>query len=280
LLFAPAFLFILHLFTLINRNSLNTINSANNTNPPGLIKTISNLFRSGSITTNPLNGMARSISAIFESLPDSLIIGSFLLSATLQSLPLFGIFLTLIELSIGRVAIGSLAAYISPSFSLSKGTGKNNCMPGVSYGTMQSVIASMTNKIGISFPSETMFILGGLASYVMSSVLQFREELIALGPEWESRIYIIGALIGIGMLSFIIHQVGNNCSGLGPLLLSGFMAVLAGVLISYQNKLLMGREAINLLGLPFLDSRVETGAPLYVCSDPNAAPPADSCPQK
>jgi hypothetical protein len=262
------------MYTLVNRTAATA---------PGPISTIYKLFRSGSTTSNPLHGIAKSIAAIFESLPDSLIIGSLLLSATLQSLPLFGIFLTLIELSIGRLAIGSLAAYISPSFSLSTSTGKNKCMPGVSYGTMQSVIASMANKINIAFPSETMFILGGLASYVMASILQFREELIALGPEWESRIYIIGALIGTGMLAFIMYQLGSDCStlGLGPLLLSGFMAVLVGVLISYQNKLFMGRESINLLGLPFLDNRVQTGAPLYVCSDPNAAPPAkDSCPQK
>jgi hypothetical protein len=211
--------------------------------------------------------LAQSIGAVFATLPDSLTIGSLLLAIIFQSLPLLMIFATLIELTIGRIAIGTIAGYLSPSFSLATtGSSSKKCLPGVSYGTMESITSAIANKLNIVFPSESMFVLGGLASYIMSSILQFREELKALGPEWEARIYIVAALIGIGMLSYIIYQVGNGCASLGSLLVSTFMAILAGLLISFQNKAFLGKESINVLGLPFLDERVQTGAPLYVCS--------------
>jgi hypothetical protein len=256
ILFTPALLFILWAMAAIDPTLPIT---------SGPIKILYKLFTTGSSATNPLNGLAQIIEGIFKTLPDSLTIGSLLLAVIFQSLPLLMIFTTLLELTIGRIAIGTLASYLSPSFSLSTSVSKK-CLPGVSYSTMESITSTMANKLNIIFPAEGMFVLGGLSSYIMSNILQFREELIALGPEWEARIYIIGTLIGIGMLSYIIYQVGNGCDTLGSLLISTFMAILTGVLISFQNKTFFGKESINILGLPFLDERVQTGAPLYVCS--------------
>jgi phosphate/sulfate permease len=111
----------------------------------------------------------------------------------------------------------------------------------------------------------------------MTSILQFREELVALGPEWEARIYIIGSLIGIGMIAYITYQVGNGCATTGSLLVSTFIAILTGALISFQNRMFLGKESINVLGLPFLDERVQTGAPLYVCSKKEESTGKDTC---
>lgn len=256
-LFTPALLFILWM-----------IAAASPTTPTTspIFGPIYKLFTSGTPATNPLNGLSQSIGAIFASLPDSLTIGSLLLAVIFQSLPLLMVFATLIELTIGRIAIGTMASYLSPSFSLSPSAGKGKCAPGVSYGTMESIAAAASSKFNVAFPSESMFIMGGLASYIMSNIIQFRQELKALGPDWEARIYIVAALIGIGMIAYIIYQVGNGCATLGSLLVSTFMAILAGLLISFQNKAFLGKESINVLGLPFLDERVQTGAPLYVCS--------------
>jgi hypothetical protein len=268
ILFAPALLFILWAIAAIDPTS------PTSSGPMGVIY---KLFNSGTIATNPLNGLAQSIGRIFATLPDSLTIGSLLLAVIFQSLPLLMIFTTIIELSIGRIAIGTLASYLSPSFSLVTSAGKGKCAPGVSYGTMESIAAAASAKFNIAFPSESMFIMGGLASYVMSSIIQFRQELTALGPEWEARIYIVAALIGVGMFAYIIYQVGNGCATIGSLLVSTFMAVLAGLLISFQNKAFLGKESINVLGLPFLDERVQTGAPLYVCSKKEESTNKNTC---
>lgn len=252
LLFAPALLFILWMIGA----------SPTSAGPIGFLYKI---FTAGSVTTNPLFALTECIARVFDTLPDSMMIGSFLLAVIFQSLPLLMMFVTLIELSIGRIAIGTLASYISPSFSLGASTGKGKCAPGISYGTMESIRGAINNKFHVLFPSKAMFVMGGLASYIMTNMLQFRQELVALGPEWEARIYIVAALIGLGMLAYIIYQVGNECATLGSVLISTLLAILAGILISFQNKSFFGKESINILGLPFLDDRVETGAPLFVC---------------
>jgi hypothetical protein len=257
LLFAPALLFILSLYT----KDLDS--STIQTSP--IIGPLSKLFTSGTIATNPLKGLAEGIGGIFSTLPDSLVIGSLIMATILQSLPLFGIFIALIELMLGRVLIGKAISVISPEFSLSKSSEKCKGMSGIKYATINSVSAAAADKFKVVFPSETMFILGGLAAYIMSNVIEFRDEMVALGPETEARMYLIAALIGIGLIAFITHQIAYSCSSTGSLILSGFIAILAGLLISFQNKVFMGRESINVLGLPFLDDRVSTGAPLYVC---------------
>jgi hypothetical protein len=73
-------------------------------------------------------------------------------------------------------------------------------------------------------------------------------------------------MIILGFATFIIYQLQNECNTFGSLLLSSILAILAGTLISFQNRTLFGKESINLLGLPYLDDRIETGAPLYVCT--------------
>jgi hypothetical protein len=221
----------------------------------------------GNPSVNPLAAISSSIGAMLMTLPDSLCIGSLILSIIFQSFPLFMVFITFIELVIGRIAIGTLASYISPSFSLSKDrSGKSQCSPGVQYDTLNSISTALRQQFNIIFPSETIFILGGIGSYVMSSILQMKDVMTQLGPDWEGRIYIIGTMLLLGFMTFIIYQLQNDCNTFGSLLLSSILAILAGTLISFQNRSLFGKEAINLLGLPYLDDRIETGAPLYVCS--------------
>ncbi len=67
----------------------------------------------------------------------------------------------------------------------------------------------------------------------------------------------------------IIHQKAFGCDSIGSLLISTLMAILAGLVISYQNNTLFGREAINILGLPYLDDRLETGDSVVVCGKPS-----------
>jgi hypothetical protein len=255
ILLFPAIMFSLYIF----------VNPNNPLSSP-ILGPIYNAFV-GNPSVNPLAAISSSIGAMLMTLPDSICIGSLILSVIFQSLPLFMIFITFIELVVGRIAIGTLASYISPSFSLTTDrSSKSQCSPGVHYNSFNSISAAIKQQFNIIFPSETIFILGGIGSYVMSSILQMKDVMTQLGPDWESRIYIIGAMLLLGFITFIIYQLQNECNSFGSLLLSSILAILAGTLISFQNRSLLGKESINLLGLPYLDDRIETGAPLYVCS--------------
>jgi hypothetical protein len=218
----------------------------------------------------PFASLTKSLGAMFMTLPDSLYIGTLLLSLILQSLPLFMTFTTLLELSVMRILIGLVTSYMSPEFSISVTTTKDpKCKPGVHYGLMNSVLSAATKKFNISFPSENIFILGGLGSYIVSSLYSMRDVLVQLGPEWEARMYISAGLFIFGGICYIIHQKAFGCDSIGSLLISTLMAILAGIVISYQNNTLFGRESINILGLPYLDDRLETGNSVVVCGKPS-----------
>lgn len=220
-------------------------------------------------TKEPFASLTKSLGGVFMSLPDSLYIGTLLLSVIFQSFPMFMTFITLIELSVMRLLIGLTASYMSPDFSVSISTPKDpRCKPGVRYGLMDSILSAASRKYNISFPSENIFILGGLGSYIVSSIYSMRDTLIQLGPEWEARMYISMAVFLLGAILYIIHQVAFGCDSIGSLLISTLMAILAGLLISFQNNNLFGKESINILGLPYLDDRMETGSPIVVCGAP------------
>ena len=223
-------------------------------------------------TKEPFGSLTKSLGAVFMSLPDSLYIGTFLLSVIFQSFPMFMSFITLIELSVMRLLIGLVASYMSPEFSVSiAGPPKDpRCKPGVRYGLMDSILGAASRKYNISFPSENIFILGGLGSYIVSSIYAMRDTLLQLGPEWEARMYISIAVFLLGAILYIIHQVTFGCDSIGSLLASTFMAILAGLIISFQNNSLFGKESINILGLPYLDDRMETGSPIVVCGAPKS----------
>ena len=260
-LFFPALLFSFWVYASLTSNS-NVASS--------FIGPLYKIFNASTPATNPMNAFAASIGAMFRSLPDSLFIGSFVLSAIFQSLPLFMIFIAFIELSLGRLAIGKFASVLSSDYSMQKpSVSSPQCSPGVHYNTPESILSVIANRYKITFPSDTMFIMGGIASYIATSVIQMKDVLTNLGPEWEGRLYIMLTTIILGFATFIIHQRIYGCDTLGTLLVSAILAIFSGSILSFAHNKLFGKEAINILGLPYLDNRLETGAPLYVCSDKN-----------
>ena len=260
LLFIPTLIFVLTIWRGINPESEGT----------PAIDFIDKMFMKNP-SINPFAGLATGMASMFASIPDALFIGSFLLAILFRSLPLAMIFSSLLELSVVRLIIGSLLARIKPDMAIATiATAANpRCKkPGIDMPTMDTILKAAGSKYEIAFPSDTIFILGGLASYIVTSLYQMKDVLKELGSEWELRFYISLGISIVGLLFYTIYQLTFGCSTIGPLILSILLSLAAGALISLQNKGIFGKEAINILGLPFLDERVDTGGPIYACAKP------------
>jgi hypothetical protein len=263
LLFVPVLIFILTIWQ--------HVNAAGATDTGPYSNFIEGVFMKNP-NKNPMAALSKGMASMFASIPDSLFIGSFVLAILFQSLPLAAIFGSLIELSAIRLVIGNILARIMPSLSVASTADARCKKPGVVFSTMDSAMKAMASKYEIAFPSDTLFILGGLGSYIVTCLYQMKDVLKELGPEWEQRLYISMGLVAFGLLCYCIYQLTFSCTTAGPLFLSLILAIVSGILISFQNASIFGKETINILGLPFLDERVETGAPIYACVGEGSAP--------
>jgi hypothetical protein len=122
----------------------------------------------------------------------------------------------------------------------------------------------------ISFPSSHIYMISFIASYVLSTIVMFKEELEILGNTYgegyDSRIFF--SVVSFSTIIFVAmaYRLFYKCDGFMVIALSLIIGVISGVLVVQQNSLLFGLESINLLGIPILRSRTATGSDLYVCS--------------
>jgi len=160
-------------------------------------------------------------------------------------------------------AIGIINATPNPD------SADRKCKSSLSGNSMESV--SVFGEPGqIPFPSSHIFMISFISSYMLSTLVMFKEELDILGNTYgegyDSRIFFSVSAFCIIMFIGMCYRLFFKCDGFMVIAVSLFVGILSGVLVVQQNKLLFGLESINLLGVPILRSRTATGSELYVCS--------------
>jgi hypothetical protein len=116
------------------------------------------------------------------------------------------------------------------------------------------------------FPSPTMFFLSGIIFYMIFAMEQFERELKSLSGDIAMRKKVAFVLSGLFMLAMILFRYSYGCESFGTLLVSIILGTLAGSLLVYQNLALFGKEGINILNIPIIQSALEKGKPMYVCA--------------
>lgn len=198
-------------------------------------------------------------------LPDSLVLGTALLTMISLCMSYGVLLLTMIELMLTQRIFASIIGSIRPT-----GLGPNSlneiCQPGFAFPNMMRI--SILEKIGVpsSFPSPVLFFLTGIVSYMISSVREFGREIKSLGGDLQTRT-TVGVILST-FLVFIVFgfRITYGCETYGSLFLSLIFGVIAGILIMLQNKSLFGREGINIMNLPMILTAAESGKPMYVCA--------------
>jgi hypothetical protein len=215
---------------------------------------------------NPLPYTKAFMENCIHALPDSLIIGTGILALLLQNFPLFILLLTMMEIILIRLGLGSAIAYSMPSLAY----GNERCRTGIRTPILETLLAKLSSASEVIFPSGTLFIFGAILSYVSLTTYYNYDVLKDLGSQWEARAWIGPALSMMTLVFYGLYRLVTGCESMGMIAVTLFLSIFVGGLLVYQNAAFFGPEAVNLLGLPYLDSRLEKGSTLFVCSNPQA----------
>jgi hypothetical protein len=103
---------------------------------------------------------------------------------------------------------------------------------------------------GQTFPNSPLYFLSFAASYLITSMSSYTEELTAMGPQYSSRPFI--ALIGAAMLIvlYAAYVLAKGCDSLLSVGVSILIGIFVGYMISSQNLLLLGKPSISVLFIP------------------------------
>lgn len=198
-------------------------------------------------------------------LPDSIVLGTTILAA-LSMCKSYGVMVfTMVELMLMQRVFSNIIGAIAPI-----GAGSNAleqiCQPGFTFPNMMRISIIETIGIPSMFPSPVMFFLSAVISYMISAMNEFSREIKSLSGDISSRTRVafwLGALLLFSMLMF---RFSYGCESFGTLFVSLILGVIAGFALVHQNKALFGRDGVNVLNIPMIQTSEERGKPMYVCS--------------
>jgi hypothetical protein len=199
------------------------------------------------------------IGEIYSLMPDSLLFGSLFLYVLTQNVPFGAFALFIVELTLSHRFI---AWMISGSVGPSRPLTDIRCRAG--YKSAQL----LANRIFSHdpYPSYSIFSISSIATYFGLSMSEFTDTLMEMGPNWEKRIMVGYIFIAFVVIAFIVLRAINCGERLGEILTSGFLAILVGFVFFHVNKKLIGIEAVNFMGLPYLVRKQDASKPIYVCA--------------
>lgn len=204
---------------------------------------------------------------ILRIFPDGIIWGVGFFSILTFSYQYGMFFVALVESLLIYHGIHNINTYLGiyTDNSTEKSVASLQCKTGFTNVTLQSLSLFGLHK-GFTFPSAPIYIVSVAMSYVLSVLLILKKDLDALGTDYSSRLYL--ATIGLSslFLIFSIFRVFKGCDTLLNIILSGMIGFIIGALLLQQNRLLLGMDGINMLGIPLLYGRTATGENLYVCN--------------
>lgn len=199
-------------------------------------------------------------------LPDSILYGSLILALVTQSYSMAIFSVALLESGIIGSGLRNLISYMDLIRSAPEiPADPSVCMSSFYSPTVEALLHFGPKSIQSAFPSFPIYFLATACSYIVTSLFMQKEELESLGPEYASR-YYIGVFASFLLLLIVTaYRMAYGCERIGIVLLTLFTGLLVGGLLVYQMNQLLGRNAINLTGVPLLRERTRDGKPLYVC---------------
>jgi hypothetical protein len=201
---------------------------------------------------------------IIRSSPDSLFVGSSIFALITQNFPLGILVLAMAEFGMVYRLFTGLIGGVQGNKTLST---SQMCKPGIPSPYQISVIGQILGEA--SFPSGTVFFMSAVITYILSSTLNFQEELKELGKtesEWNARIPLSFTFSILLLLFVLVYRIYYNCDSVLTALGSTVIGGTVGFIVYLIHVYLFGRDSINFLGIPLLADRAANGKPLYVCA--------------
>lgn len=201
------------------------------------------------------------ISEMYNLMPDSVLFGSLLLYFLTQNLS-YGIFsVFIVEMTLSHRLIAWVFSQVMGSPDTQKPVA---CRAG--YKTPQLDIKRMFNHD--PYPSYGIFSIVSMATYLGFATNGSSEVLTAMGENWKTRSMVAYIFMALIVGAFILARIFvSDCNDtLGEIMIASAIAVAIGALFYYVNKTIFGKESMNLLGLPSLDSKDQNGDTIYICA--------------
>jgi hypothetical protein len=118
------------------------------------------------------------------------------------------------------------------------------------------------------YPSYGLFSLTAIGTYLGLSTYEFSDTIKSMGKEWNGREELAYVFITLVILLAIIGRLVYCDSGI-EILIAVVAAIICGGLFFKINVMLFGKEGVNFLGLPVLESKVKAGENIYICNVSN-----------
>jgi len=203
---------------------------------------------------------------LFQILPDAAFVFVVFFSILTQNFAFGVLSLTLIESTLAFLLIGSGVGYFTGPGGLET---PDACQAGFpssvsSYATL-SLFNGFTATKGL-FPSQPVALVSTLVGYVLTALYQYAPEFKQLGHNYELRTPLAITLGFLVLTAFVLFRYIAGCENLGVLMGTVIVGIILGTILTFQNVTVLGKESVNLLGVPTLESRTIGGKPLYVCA--------------
>ena len=202
----------------------------------------------------------------FRLLPDSILFGSAILAFLTQSFSMVIFFITMVETAGINSGLQYLFNYLDPNVGTpTVASATPQCRAGFLKQSLESLSTLSGSNISGAFPSAPLFFLSTASSYILSSLFGLRDELEGLGPEYSARFYFALFATFFFLLMVTFYRLANSCETVGvatiSLLLGGFL----GSILVLQNWMLLGKDSVNMIGVPLLRERTSDKKPIYIC---------------
>lgn len=143
------------------------------------------------------------------------------------------------------------------------------CRTGFADVTLRS-ISVFEREFKPNYLSASLFITSYIAAYIVGMLLYLKDELEILGTTYgeEYSIRKEVSVIFFATVIFILmsYRLYNRCDSPVNIVVSVLLGFVFGALVIYQNSKILGKQSLNLLGIPLLRKRTAEGEDLYVCS--------------
>ena len=120
------------------------------------------------------------------------------------------------------------------------------------------------------FLSSSVFMVSFISSYLMGVLLYLKDSLQILGgsygEQYTTRLYGSTAFFAVLIFITMSYRLINSCDSAMNIIITLFLGLGAGALITMQNNNILGIQSLNLLGIPILRKRAADGGDLYVCA--------------
>lgn len=199
--------------------------------------------------------------------PIILTIGAAFVSMVTLNYPLGMLAASSVEAFFVYNAISAAGKYVAtPALSIPEKTPGDPCKSHFQKMTPSRFDAIFATGLRNEFPNSPLYFICFAAAYCIQSMIFFSEESSELGPQYSNRPYLAIISAGMFILLYSIFLLSYSCDSILPIAITILLGLFVGYFICYQNYLLFGKNAVDLLFIPALARR--TGMD-YVCVTTN-----------